>query len=149
MKHLTLLAILASTSLVHAAGTQAVTVRMSEMMFMPMNLSLKAGQKVTITLKNTGKADHEFQLYAKPRTLPRGENAWDAYMEKNSIWLASRDTALKIAGKAVTGKFIEVALKPGQSATLSFTPAHAGTFEMACHEPGHYEGGMKGTVTVK
>jgi uncharacterized cupredoxin-like copper-binding protein len=38
--------------------------------------------------------------------------------------------------------------KPGQTATLEFTPTAKGTFEYICTIPGHKEAGMKGTITV-
>jgi uncharacterized cupredoxin-like copper-binding protein len=42
-------------------------------------------------------------------------------------------------------------LQPGQTATLDYTftaPATAGTLELACHLPGHYESGMHIPITV-
>ena len=38
---------------------------------------------------------------------------------------------------------------PGQNATVEFTPAKAGTYDIVCSEPGHEVAGMKGTLTVK
>jgi plastocyanin len=38
--------------------------------------------------------------------------------------------------------------KPGQSATLEFTPTAPGTYEYICTIPGHKEAGMKGTLNV-
>ena len=43
---------------------------------------------------------------------------------------------------------LKVVAKPGQSATLEFTPTAAGTFEYVCTIPGHKEAGMKGTINV-
>lgn len=37
----------------------------------------------------------------------------------------------------------------GQTSTFEFTPSKAGTYEIVCTEPGHEQGGMKGTLTVK
>ncbi len=37
----------------------------------------------------------------------------------------------------------------GPSATVEFTPAQAGEFEYYCAVPGHREGGMIGTLTVR
>lgn len=42
----------------------------------------------------------------------------------------------------------EVELKPGESMDLVIYTLEAGEFELACHMPGHYEVGMKGTLTV-
>ena len=46
---------------------------------------------------------------------------------------------------------LSVSLGPiagGQSATGSFTPSAAGTYEYFCDVPGHREAGMVGTLTV-
>ncbi|PYE55346.1 cupredoxin domain-containing protein [Deinococcus yavapaiensis] len=132
-----------------AGTTQKVTVTMSEMMFMPMKLSFQAGRKVELTIVDGGRAPHEFQAYDVPKNSPSGEEAWDAYIEKHAWWLGAKDVKLTVNGKAKAGSFMEVNLKPGEKAVLTFTPTKKGTFEMACHYPGHYESGMKGAVTVK
>ncbi|MFN8509497.1 MAG: cupredoxin domain-containing protein [Deinococcaceae bacterium] len=129
-----------------ASGVQKVSVSMFEMGFKPVDLQVKAGVPVEITLTNSGKADHEFQAYTPPKTEPKD---WDAYLEKNTLWFSADNVSLTIDGKAVhEHKFIEVALHPGQKAVLKFTPKVKGTFEMGCHEPGHYESGMKGKFKV-
>lgn len=141
--------VIASLSLAHAAAAQTVQVSMSEMKFSPMNITLKAGQTATLTITNTGKVVHELQAYTTPKVAPKTEAAWDAYMQKNTVWLASKDARLTVGGKVRKGRFFEVELQPGEKGVLTFTPSHTGTFELACHKPGHYEGGMKGTLTVK
>lgn len=40
-------------------------------------------------------------------------------------------------------------IPPGGTAEVTFVATKAGRFEMACHEPGHYEAGMKGTLEVR
>jgi plastocyanin len=46
------------------------------------------------------------------------------------------------------GASLKVVAKPGQTATLEFTPTAAGSFEYFCSIPGHRESGMKGTISV-
>jgi uncharacterized cupredoxin-like copper-binding protein len=46
------------------------------------------------------------------------------------------------------GGALQVLAKPGQTATLEFTPTAAGKFEYICTIPGHKEAGMKGTIDV-
>jgi uncharacterized cupredoxin-like copper-binding protein len=43
------------------------------------------------------------------------------------------------AGTTVEIKLVEV----------KFTPKKTGTFEIGCHVEGHYEAGMKGSLTIK
>ena len=41
-----------------------------------------------------------------------------------------------------------ISLEPGETKELTWRFAGAGTLEYACHEPGHYEGGMHGRLVV-
>lgn len=43
---------------------------------------------------------------------------------------------------------LKAVAKPGQSATIEFTPTAAGTYEYICTIPGHKEAGMKGIINV-
>ena len=40
-------------------------------------------------------------------------------------------------------------LDPGKTGELIWQFAKAGTFDFACLQPGHFEAGMMGTVSVK
>lgn len=40
-------------------------------------------------------------------------------------------------------------IKPGATATLTFVADRPGSYEYACHLPGHYEAGMKGTLIIQ
>ncbi len=44
---------------------------------------------------------------------------------------------------------VNISADPGQSATGSFTPTSAGTFQFYCDQPGHKDAGMTGTLTVQ
>jgi uncharacterized cupredoxin-like copper-binding protein len=41
-----------------------------------------------------------------------------------------------------------VSLEPGETKELTWRFGHPGTLEYACHEPGHYQAGMRGRLTV-
>jgi plastocyanin len=43
---------------------------------------------------------------------------------------------------------LKATAKPGQTATLEFTPTAKGSYDYFCSLPGHKEAGMKGTITV-
>lgn len=49
---------------------------------------------------------------------------------------------------AVTDTPLPEVLRPGERATVTFTPQATGTFQLACTIPGHAPAGMTGTVTV-
>ena len=40
------------------------------------------------------------------------------------------------------------ASRPGETGSLSMTFAEARSLLIGCHEPGHYEAGMRATLTV-
>ena len=41
-----------------------------------------------------------------------------------------------------------VVVKPGETGTLTTTFDSNTTLQIGCHQPGHYEAGMKATLTV-
>ena len=46
------------------------------------------------------------------------------------------------------GASLKALAKPGQTATLEFTPTAKGSYEYVCTIPGHKEAGMKGKINV-
>jgi uncharacterized cupredoxin-like copper-binding protein len=48
----------------------------------------------------------------------------------------------------VQGQLAALELEPGETEETFVTFDEAGEILFACHEPGHYDGGMVGTVTV-
>jgi uncharacterized cupredoxin-like copper-binding protein len=42
-----------------------------------------------------------------------------------------------------------VSLAPGEARTLFYTFSKQGTVSIACFEPGHFEAGMKGSISVQ
>lgn len=135
-----------------AAGTQTVTIRMGEegarMYFRPDLVTLRSGVKVDILLVNVGKKPHEWMVYEMPRTAGKPEHMWT---EEHTYF--KRITAA-VTGKArversEAGDLLELEVKAGQQATVTFTPTRKGRFQMGCLLPEHWERGMKGTVVVK
>ncbi len=108
-----------------SSGT-SLTVTTTEFAFNPANVSVPAGASVNLTLKNAGTVEHTWVV------LKQGVNVTTATgLDPASIYFSSK-------------------VEPGQSASFTFTaPATAGDYEIICDLPGHLEGGMKGTLTVK
>jgi len=142
------------------------TIELTEFAYSPSNVTFPAGETVTLTLKNTGTIPHEFMLggdamgeggymedllgQLDPEVISgRGyiveglESADHSDGEEDNVDPAS-DAANKAHGA-------EIELEPGGEITLRLTiPADAaGSYEMGCFLPGHYEAGMKGTVTIE
>lgn len=108
-----------------SSGT-SLTVTTTEFAFNPANVSVPTGASVNLTLKNAGTVEHTWVV------LKQGVNVTTATgLDPASIYFSSK-------------------VEPGQSASFTFTaPATAGDYEIICDLPGHLEGGMKGTLTVK
>lgn len=118
----------ASTTSEPAAASNAVTIKMTEFAFDPKVAVAKAG-KVTITAPNEGKVVHELVLLktdADPAKLP---------MDKGEV---DESTAV--------GEIPDVEAGATKKMTLKLTP---GKYVMVCALPGHYEGGMYGSLTVE
>lgn len=89
--------------------------------FDPDQIDVEAGQTVLFKVTNTGEIDHEFQIGSS------GDDGGHA-------------------GHSMEG---HLHLEPGESGELAWSFPEAGEVEFACHIAGHYESGMKGTITVE
>jgi uncharacterized cupredoxin-like copper-binding protein len=92
-----------------------------EMAFSPAAITAQPGETVLFRVTNVGKAEHEFMVGPKDAVDADG----------------GEETA-EIEGLAA-----------GQTKELSYTFAAAGTYAFACHEPGHFEAGMFGTIALQ
>jgi uncharacterized cupredoxin-like copper-binding protein len=115
---------LASATLGFTPGTKAkprvvVITATDSLMFMPMDIPVAKGETVTFQIKNTGTLEHEFMV---------GPMA-DAFADKEGT--------PEVAG--ITG---------GTTKSLTVTFDGAGPYAFACHATGHFEAGMKGTITL-
>jgi len=113
-----------------AAPTAAsdLTIQMSEFAFDPDDATAKAGT-VKITAPNEGNVAHELVLLktdADPAELPKEGDEVD---ESTSV-----------------GEIADVEPGATKSQTFDLKP---GKYVMVCALPGHYEGGMYGSLTVK
>jgi uncharacterized cupredoxin-like copper-binding protein len=109
------------------AASRALTIRMTEFAFDPKDASAKAG-RVTITAPNDGRVVHELVLLktdADPAALPKKGDDVD---ESTSV-----------------GEIADVEPGSTKKAKFELAPGH---YAMVCALPGHYEGGMYGSLTV-
>jgi uncharacterized cupredoxin-like copper-binding protein len=112
-----------------AARTVKVTT-LDAMTFQPSRINVSAGETVTFVVTNTGRAVHDFTLGDAAMQQQHADAmahipAGMAHDSPNSITLAPRTT------KELTWRF-------GDTATL----------EYGCHQPRHYQAGMRGQITV-
>lgn len=143
-----LLVFLALGGAAWGASEQKVTVTMTEMSFAPAKVTLKAGTTVEFKLVNKGRVKHEFMVYELPKKSLSAEER-HKWAVANSYF---KGLVVKVEGGGieVEGRDIfEVEVGRGKSAEVRFMPVKKGTFEIGCLIEGHYEAGMKGSLTVK
>jgi len=112
-------------------GVQIVTVDATELKFTPSDIQIHAGMTKFIMINN-GIGEHELVVYeaSKKEIVDKAELAEDEEtIVKNIIF--------------------EVEHTPGgQTAESDVIDLKEGSYIVGCHIPGHYEAGMKGTLTV-
>lgn len=112
-------------------ATRTVTIDMTDnMRFTPASVSVKQGETVKFLVKNSGKIKHELVLgtpemlkehYAMMMKMPGMEHA-----EENMVTVA-----------------------PGATGEVVWRFSKAGEVQFGCLQPGHFDAGMKGAVTVQ
>ncbi len=113
------------------AATRTVEVTMNdEMRFLPDRVTVKKGETVRFVVANKGATKHEMVLGTADELAKHAE-----LMLKFPNMEHDDPNA--------------VAVEPGKTGTLVWRFENAGTFEFACLVPGHFEAGMKGTLTVR
>ncbi|MFM9923201.1 cupredoxin family protein [Variovorax sp. H27-G14] len=115
---------------VAAKATRTVQVDMTDAMrFTPADVQVKQGETVRFVVKNSGQLKHELVLgtaqdlkahYEAMKKHPEMEHA-----EPNMVTLA-----------------------PGKTGEVVWQFTKAGKVDFGCLQPGHYDAGMKGAVTV-
>lgn len=96
--------------------------------FDPDQVEVEEGEVVTFEVANVGKTIHEFTL--------GDEDFQMAHEEEMSM-----DGMAEDAPYSVT-------VDPGETKELTWVFSKPGEVVYGCHQPGHYEGGMVGAVTV-
>lgn len=99
--------------------------------FRPARLTVEKGETVKFVIRNEGEGEHEFML---------GDSDTQEDHERMVLEGGSMEE-LSHAGNAVR-------VAPGKEEIISWTFTERGTVLYGCHEPGHYGGGMLGSVTV-
>ena len=121
--------VLASAAPTMDDPTGEVAVTMTDAMrFQPGVLTVKAGEPITFVVRNAGVVVHEFFVGSVAEQVDHAAEMADGGISHG------HDNALSVA--------------PGQTGSLTMTFATAGSLLVGCHEPGHYEAGMAGTLTI-
>jgi uncharacterized cupredoxin-like copper-binding protein len=110
--------------------TRTVNVDMTDgMRFNPASIRVKQGETVRFAVKNSGQLKHELVLGTEKELKAHYEA-----MKKNPE-MEHADPNM-------------VTLAAGKSGEIVWQFTKAGKVDFACLQPGHYDAGMKGAVTV-
>ncbi len=113
-----------------AKVTRTVEVDMTDAMrFNPANVRARQGETIRFVLKNSGQVKHEFVL-GTPTELKEHYTQMMKFPE-----MEHEDPKM-------------VTLAPGATGEVIWRFTKAGKVDFACLQPGHYDAGMKGVVTV-
>ncbi|MGI8708936.1 MAG: cupredoxin domain-containing protein [Actinomycetota bacterium] len=111
--------------------TREIAVLMGEQFFDPDHITVNAGETVRFVFTNEGEVPHEAVIGDMEAQMDH-EAEMAKHMEEDE--------------GAEPG---EVEVEPGETASLEYTFSDPGTFLIGCHEPGHWDAGMKATIGVE
>jgi uncharacterized cupredoxin-like copper-binding protein len=114
------------------AGARTVDIAMEDIKFDQTKLTVKTGETIDFQFTNTGQIPHDAFI---------GDA--DAQMEHDDEMAHMGDASTHSMGEAA------ITVQPGAAGALAYTFAEPGTYEVGCHQPGHYGAGMKIEVTVE
>lgn len=111
--------------------TRTIKVDMADSMrFTPGDLTVKRGETVKFVVHNGGQVLHEMVLGTKKAIAEHAE------LMKKFPEMEHADANM-------------AHVKPGKSGEIVWQFTKAGEFQFACLQPGHFEAGMVGKLTVK
>lgn len=108
-----------------AVGGAEVAVSMSDFAYSPSSFTVKVGTTVRFVFTNEGLVEHE--------AVVGDEEAQGAAEEAGGSGQVS-DTRVEVL--------------PGETRALPYTFALPGVLVLGCHFPGHWDAGMRATITV-
>jgi uncharacterized cupredoxin-like copper-binding protein len=100
-----------------------------DLRFDPPQVTIRKGQTVAFFLTNEGRNRHEFAL---------GDRDFQFEHEKN----------MQVHTSEASHGSNTLELGPGETGEIVWKFTQSGEVMYGCHEPGHFEGGMYGIVTV-
>lgn len=113
-----------------ARVSRTINVDMSDTMrFSPANFTVKQNETIRFVVKNSGKVKHEFVLGTEKELKEHYE-----VMKKNPEMEHADPNMVTVA--------------PGKTGEVVWQFTKAGKVNVGCLQPGHFDAGMKGQVTV-
>lgn len=105
-----------------------LVVTANDNIFLPDKIKVKAGEKLTITLDNIGKNEHDFEIINFEASNIETKSSQHHHKKENNQ--------------------IHIHSLPGEKQAISFIPLTPGEYKYVCTIPGHAESGMIGSIEV-
>lgn len=119
-----------------SAEPRTVTISaLDTLRFDPDEVTVAVGETVRFVVTNDGEIEHEFVVGDRM--------VQDEHESAMSMGMGDEDAH----GEGMD-PLASIELAPGETAEATITFDVAGELLYACHVPGHYQGGMVGTLTV-
>jgi len=128
---------------------RVIEVTMKEMAFEPSDITVRAGETVTFRMTNAGTVRHEAVFGNED--MQRAALAKMAEMDGSRTTLpAAGGRSRPLAAPAHPGMGMPnvISLEAGETGDITFRFDEPAEWLIQCHEPGHLEGGMAGTLTI-
>lgn len=115
-----------------ATAGDRITVQMTDNAYSPTSFDVKKGETVTFEFVNDGQMTHEAYI---------GDQ--QAQEDHATDMMGGNDShSMDMGGDEV------VKVEPGTTETMTHTFDEDGPVMIGCHQPGHWESGMKAAVNV-
>lgn len=137
-----------STSASTASSARTVKVTMRDLSFSPSTFTAKAGETVTFSFHNEGKVTHEALIGTDAQQEAHEGSMSSSASGSGGDMGGMGGMSTKPHGSMDASHTEAVVVAPGKTGTLTYRFDQAGTLVIGCHQPGHYQSGMKATVSV-
>ena len=133
--------------------SRTLEIDMTENRYSQEKITVKAGETIRFVIHNKGELVHEFNIGTP--AMHKGHQKEMMMMVDHGVLEADKINHAKMKMDMGGGKTMEhndpnsALLEPGKSGEIVWKFSKAGTFEIACNVPGHYDAGMVGELTVK
>lgn len=128
-----------TTGATGSADDRTVEITMVDIAFEPDSVEVAAGETVRFVFTNDGDVAHDAFI---------GDTAAQADHEQQMRDAEEDDDSGMDHGGGEDAGDGAVTVEPGDTDELTYTFEEAGTVEIGCHQPGHYDAGMKIDVEV-
>lgn len=133
-------------------GVRLELVTMSDHAFTPNRFEARVGERVTYRILNVGTVRHEAVLGdgARQDDHARAMREWTATSVPGGAGRSRAPrTARSVAAHPGMNDPFAVLVEPGSSGEITISFDRPGTLILGCHEPGHWEAGMRADITVR